>query len=475
MKIIRFLLILACSCNGASAALAQTTAIVGGSVIDGTGAPPQPNAIILIDGKKIVAIGKQGAINVPAGAKVIDASGKYIIPGLIDTNIHLFLTPAIDQAWLGKYEGRFEEIAAEAAQLALKSGLTTVFDSWGPLQPLLNARDGIRRGELVGSRLYVAGNIVGLSGPLGRDFQSGIQQATVSPAFAKRINKIWEENVGPDLLDKTPEEVRTEIRKYIGRGVDFIKFAESSHNLQAAKNNWLMFSPDAAKAIVEEGHKAGITVQTHTSNIESLRLAVLAGIDMAQHPAILGEREMPDSLVRLLVDRGVYCGVLSKTKKRIEIEKEGWRDTGGKGTSRSPEALDHWQGNIVKLIRAGARITLATDQGPDDPKFSYSVSPRLREDEPTRMGEGQFLWLESIVEKGMSPMDAIVAATRNGAAAYHHLSEFGTLEGGKYADLLVLDANPLENISNARKISLVMKEGAVIDRDRLPEKKILTQ
>ena len=460
MKIIRFLLILACSFCGASSALAQATAIAGGAVIDGTGAPPLPDAVILIEGKRIVAIGKHGAIDVPAGAKVIDATGKYIIPGLIDTNVHLVMT--ISEGWLAKYEDRYEDVGAEYAQVTLKNGLTTIYDSWGPTQPLLNLRDRIRRGELLASRLYVAGHIPGFPGPLGRDGGTG----PVSP-FAKRINKIWEENVGPELLDMTPDEVRTEMRKYVARGVDFIKFAASSHDWRAVR---LMFSPEAMKAIVEEGHKAGITVQTHTMNIESLRLGVLAGIDMGQHPEIVGARELPDDLIKMIVEHRVYCAVLSMRKDRLEALKELWKETGAVPT------WVHGQGNIEKLIRAGAPITLATDAFMSDPEFSPAYSPAyLDEDNPFAFGEAHFLWLEAMIEKGMSPMDAIVAATRNGAAAYHHLSEFGTLEAGKYADLLALEANPLENISNVRKISLVMKEGAVIDRDRLPEKKILTR
>ena len=462
-----------CSFVLPSAGYGQTTAIVGATVIDGTGANPISNAVIVIAEKKIVSVGKKSEIQIPADAKVISEDGKFVIPGLIDTNVHLILN--LSPAWLAKYDGRFEDVAAEAAQISLKNGVTTVFDSWGPLQPLLNVRDRIRSGALIGSRLYVAGNIVGLSGPLGRDFQGGAQLASVPPLFAKEINPIWEENVGPDLLDDTPEEIRAEIRKYIARGIDFIKFAEASHNSQGAKDNWLMFSPEAARAIVEEGHAAGLIVQTHTMNVESLRLAVLAGIDMGQHPEVVGAHDLPDDLVKLIVERPVYCGDLSYKKERVAILNEIWNRGAGGGGFWSPDVLEHWQANIAKLIRAGAHITLATDGGTRDPEFTQYSDERLRETDPTEFGKGHFLWLESIVEKGMTPMQAIVSATRNGAAAYHHLSEFGTLESNKFADLIVLDADPLENISNVRRISLVMKEGKVVDRDRLPEHKVLTR
>ncbi len=450
---------------------AQTTAIVNATIIDGTGAAAKPHAVILIQGKRIVAVGPKAEVSVPPNAHAIDASGKYVIPGLIDTNVHLILNTAPE--WLGKYEGRFDQVATEAAQIELKNGVTTVFDSWGPLQPLLDVRDRIRRGEVLASRLYVAGNIVGLSGPLGRDFKNATQLSTISPKFADRINKIWEENVGPALLDDTPEQVRAEIHKYVARGIDFMKFAESSH-LASPPQSFLMFSPQVAKIIVDEGQKAGIIVETHTTNEESLRLALAAGIDMGQHCELLGAQEMPDDLIKIMIDRDFDCGVLSYRRDHMAAVKEIWEISGGKSGWPSPEVLHYWQEvNIPKLIRSGVRISLATDAGTRDPDFVSYASTKLAQHDPTQFGEAHFLWLESMVEKGMSPMQAIVCATRNGTSAYHHLSEFGTLEPGKFADLLILDADPLQNISNVRKISSVMKEGVVVDRDRLPEHKLL--
>src|SRR5262249_26097860 len=147
---------------------AETIAITGATLIDGTGAAAIPDAVIVIDGNKITAVGPRASVRVPAGARQIDAAGKYVIPGLMDANVHLVLGSAIE--FIVRYEGRYEDLIEEAAQVTLKNGLTTVFDSWGPLQPLLNVRDRIKRGEAVGSRMFVAGNIVGFSGPFGRDF-----------------------------------------------------------------------------------------------------------------------------------------------------------------------------------------------------------------------------------------------------------------------------------------------------------------
>lgn len=476
MIITRVLLLIACLLP-ATLLQAQSLAIVNATLIDGTGGAPVTDSVIVIQGKKIVAVGSKSKVKVPSDAKVIDATGKYVIPGMIDSNVHLvfavFRLTGVE--WFGKYEDRLDEIVAEAAQISLKNGVTTVYDSWGPLQPLLNVRDRIRRGELIGSRTYVAGNIVGLTGPLGGDFANATQMSALTKPFQTRINKIWEENVGPELLNMTPEEVRVEIQKYIKRGVDFIKFAASAHNSLASRGGWLMFSPEVMKIIVDEGHKAGIIVQTHTMNTESLRLALAAGIDMGQHLEVVGRHELPDDLVKTIVDRSVYCGVISYGKQYMAANNRLRQMSENKVGRWDPEILHYWQEiNIPKLIRAGALITMESDGGTRDPAYSTQGAEVDKRD-PTVFGEAHFLWLESMIEKGMTPMNAIVSATKNGAAAYRHLKEFGTVESGKFADIVVLDANPLENISNVRKINMVIKEGSIIDRTRLPEKKVLTR
>ena len=178
--------------------------ITGGTLIDGTGAAPVRDAVIVIDNGRFVAAGRRSDVTVPAGAREINAPGKFIIPGLMDANVHLILGSSIE--FIVRHEDRYEDLIEEAAQIALKNGLTTVFDSWGPLQPLLNVRDRIKRGETVGSRMFVAGNIVGFSGPFGREFNRNAE-TTATKALVSRINAIWEENVGQRLLYMDPDEV----------------------------------------------------------------------------------------------------------------------------------------------------------------------------------------------------------------------------------------------------------------------------
>ena len=447
-------------------AYAQVTAITGPAVIDGTGRAPIKDAVVLIEDNRIAAVGTRADVPIPAGARRIDAAGKFVIPGLMDANVHLMLNMSIE--FIVRYEGRYEELIEEAAQISLKNGLTTVFDSWGPLQPLMNVRDRIARGQTIGSRLYVAGNIVGFTGPFGRDF-NGAAETTVTRALFKRISALWEENTGPDLMYLTPELLRPEIRKYIARGIDFLKYGASGHR----DEEFLMFSPEAQKVIIDECRRAGIIVQTHTTNVEALRIVTEAGVDMLQHASWTGPVPIPESTIRLILDKKIYAAVQPRTTQRLAYDVSQ-AESGPNPRRRGKERLQTMHENEVKLIKAGVPLLLATDAGPIDPDRAEAMSPAAQAQRPTAWGNAHFLWLEAMVEKGMKPMDALVAGTRNIAAAYKRLDQIGTLEKGKLADLLILDADPLADISNARRISTVIKDGKVVDRDRLPLKRVLS-
>lgn len=447
-------------------ASADVTAIVGGTLIDGTGGAPVPDAVVVVRDGTIAAAGPRAKVDVPAGARTIDATGKFVLPGLMDANVHLVLGASIE--FIVRYEGRYEALIEEAAQIALRQGLTTVFDSWGPLQPLLNVRDRINRGEVPGSRMYVAGNIIGFSGPFGRDFNAEAE-STASKQLVARINRIWEENTGPDLLYMTPAQVRTEIRAYSARGMDFLKYGASGHVL----TNLIQFSPEAQRAIVEEGHRAGMIVQTHTTSVESLRQGIEAGVDMMQHAASTGPVPIPESTIELARQRQTYLAVQPRTKRRLEIELKRAADAAPDSITRNNEQIRHE--NQVRLAKSGVPLLLATDAGVSDPDALAQMSQELKTDRLTELGEGHFLWFEAMVEKGMSPMTAIVSATRHIAEAYHRQDRLGTVQAGKAADLVVLDADPLADIKNVRRIAMVIKDGQVVDRKRLPVRRVLTR
>jgi imidazolonepropionase-like amidohydrolase len=386
----------------------------------------------------------------------------------MDANVHLMAALRMED--LVRYEDRYEDIIAESAQVALKNGITTVFDTWGPRQALVSARDRIKTGEFPGSRIQCAGNIVGLDGPLSEDFFPKTL-AVASPALVRRINAIWAENVGPALTWMTPDQVAREIRNYIGKGVDFLKYASSEHRTAAGPSAFLAFSPRAQTAIVEETHRAGLTAQAHTTSVEGLRAAIEAGCDIIQHCNITGPTPIPDATLQLLIEHGTASTVFPFTKRRTDwIAEKG--DTTG---FFSNVTLDV---NVRSLIQSGTTLLLATDAGilpaeaVTDPQW---VAAALGEDNLFELGQGHIHWLRAMEEKGFPPLEALKAATRNIAIAYGQDKDFGTLEPGKIADMLILDKDPLQSAENYRSIHVVLKDGAIVDRTALPLNPILTK
>ena len=202
----------------------------------------------------IVAAGPRASVTIPAGATVVDANGKYVVPGLVDTNVHLSLYGGVNERYetLAKYHPRQRDIVLEAAQLQLKYGVTTVRDSYGVLPPLVAVRDRIAAGQAIGPRILAAGNIVGWGGPYSISFSLIREQGLT--LFQEQMNEEVSQGVGEDMVDMTSDEVRTAIRAYLDKGPDFIKFGGTAHFARPA---FIGFSPEAQRAIVEEAHKRG--------------------------------------------------------------------------------------------------------------------------------------------------------------------------------------------------------------------------
>ena len=471
-----------------------SVAIVGATLIDGNGGAPIDDAVIVVTGRRITDVGRRGSVPIPSGAEVIDAAGKYVTPGFIDTNVHLSLYGGNTNARyesLVRYEHRQHEIVLENAQLQLKYGVTTVRDSYGVLPPLIQVRDSIERGAVVGSRMLVAGNIVGWGGPFSLTF-SLIPEDNLT-VFQERINDLISQGAGEELMDLTPDELRGAINAYLDKGPNFIKYGGTAHFSAPVL---IGFSPAAQGAMVEETHKRGLVAETHATNIEGLRLAVEAGIDLIQHPEIVAGREMPDGLVQQIVDRSVVCSMLVNTitgqawqdhlERTADAEQRlaeddvlmGYQGVAARRARTSAEVrrdrrargigMEMRRRNAQKLIERGCIVTIGTDNyRRAAPEFARGPKPENQDP-----GIGSIIAIEGLVELGMTPMEAIVAATKNGAIACRGLDDFGTIEAGKYADLLVLRANPLDDIHNIRGLDLVMKEGRVIDIDALPENPI---
>jgi imidazolonepropionase-like amidohydrolase len=274
---------------------------------------------------------------------------------------------------------------------------------------------------------------------------------------------------------------------------DFLKYGGTAH---FARPSFVGFSPEAQKVIVEEAHARGKVAETHATTTDGLRLSIAAGIDLIQHPELLGTRELPPPLVQAIVERKIICSMLVSTitgeawakhlkdveeaaKKRAEAEKRSEGSaarakTAAEQRQRQAEdglELEMRRKNAQALVKAGAVVTVGTDSyWAAAPEFTRTPKPKNQDH-----GIGTVMAIEGLVELGMSPAEAIVAGTKNGAVAARGLAEFGTLEVGKRADVLVLDASPLDEIKNLRKVSTVMKDGKLVDRDALPASRVLSR
>jgi imidazolonepropionase-like amidohydrolase len=355
------------------------------------------------------------------------------------------------------------------------------------LRPLVAVRDRIAAGAAVGPRILAAGNIVGWSGPYSISFS--LTRANGLTLFQEQMNDEIAQGAGEELMAMTPPQLAKAIDAYLDKGPDFIKYGGTSH---FAEPTFIGFSPDAQRVIVEHAHARGKIAETHSTSPEGLRLSIEAGIDGIQHPEMVDGADLSDDIVNRIRDKQIICSMLVNTmtgeawekhlKDRADTEKK--QAEADKKTSRARTSFEERQRanelgvglevrrrNAQKLIKAGALVTVGTDNyWAAASELSRTAKPRNQDH-----GIGSIIGIEGLVELGMTPSQAIVAATKNGASASRGLAEFGTLEAGKRADLIVLSADPLADIHNIRKISQLIKDGKLIDRATLPQKRILSQ
>ncbi len=486
-----FLALLLAAAAAAPALRAQpgALAIVGATVIDGNGGPPLRDATVVVNGDAIAAVGARGSVTVPAGARTIDGAGKFVVPGFVDTNVHLSLYGGMNDRYetLVRYFDRQPEIVLEAAQIQLHYGVTTVRDSYGMLRPLVAVRDRIAAGAAIGPRILAAGNIVGWSGPYSISFSLTRPQGLT--LFQEQMNDEIAQGAGEELMEMSLPELARAIDAYLDKGPDFIKYGGTSH---FSEPTFIGFSPEAQKTIVERTHARGRMVETHATSPEGLRVALDAGIDGIQHPEMVDGKELDSDLTRRIVERRIVCSMLVNTitgeawekhlKDRAEAEKK-IAEADKKSPARPRTSFEERQranelgtglevrrANAKKLIQAGALVTVGTDN------YWAAASELSRTPKPQNQdhGIGTIIGIEGLVELGMTPAQALVAATKNGAIAAR-AADSGTVEPGKRADMLVLDADPLADIHNIRKISTLLVRGRVIDRASLPERRVLSR
>jgi len=405
-------------------AVAQVTVVRAGRLINPDSGTVLSNQVILIKDGKIQAVG--GALALPADAKVIDLSDKTVLPGLIDCHTHV-----AD----GQSDGEpFNVLRKTASQIALESvpnaramllsGFTTVRDV-GTYRALndIALRDAIARGDVIGPRMFVAGAYITITGGAG-----------AMTGQAPDIQLPWDLHYGEA---NSPWEVRQKVRLLAHDGVDVIKMLSTGAVLTHGSNPAsIEFTEEELQAGVDEASHFGLRVAVHAHAALGIRNAILAGAASIEHAEMLD-----DDIIARAKQHGTYLD--------MDIYDEECIQAGAKTGQTPADFLQHdadlgriQRENFGKAVRAGVKMAFGTDAG----VCPYGTSGK------------QFAFM---VKYGMTPMQAIQAATSNAADLLGHANELGSIKAGKYADLIAVSDDPLKDISLLERVEFVMKDGKV--------------
>ena len=397
-------------------------AIVGATVIDGTGGPPLTHAIVLVNGDRIEAVGPREEVPLSPDVEIVNAENRYLLPGLIDSHVHVAASGYVPTRPRGSETAYKTVIAIHNLRSALQAGVTTVRDLCGD-RINLALRTAAERRMLVAPRLFTAGMGICMTGGHG----------TSEPGFVHEVN--------------TPDAMRAAVREELAAGADFIKL------LTSHRTDYPEFSQAEINAGVEEAHRFGLKVAIHVANFVGVRMAALAGADTIEHASFVDE-EAAD----LMAEKGIVMVPtlwvkhdLAERLERLKAAPEGYPWGDAKDLSRSATWFRRCVEQLPKtmeLVRSrGIRIAAGTDF--------------IMADHPWALVPEE---MEYLTRFGLTNMEAIESATRIGAEALGKAEEFGTVKKGKLADLILVDRDPLVDITAMTEVSWVMKEGEVVPR-----------
>jgi imidazolonepropionase-like amidohydrolase len=416
---------------------APAVVLEGARLIDGTGGPVRDNAALVIEGDRITAVGTVGKLTRPKGARVIDVHGRTIMPGLISAHSHVGLVTGTTN----RADAYTREAVQSAAVLYEQYGVTS-FVSLGLNRDLVfELRDQQKQGSFPGASIFTAGR--GIGAP------NGVPPQPVAPDQIYRPTTI--------------EEARADVRALAGHHADIVKIWVDDNF-----GKFVKMQPDVYGAVIDECHKQKLRVAAHVFYLADAKALVAAGVDVLAHSV----RDLPvdPELVQALKSRGVfYIPTLNVDESFFLLAEQPEVMNDEFFTHAvSPELLQMFQSkafkdkvaanpnvpkakaafavalrNVKTLHDAGVHVAFGTDSG--------ALPERIP-------GWAEHHELELMVRAGLSPMDAIVAATRTSAAVLK-ASDRGTLEPGKRADFLLLDADPLSDVKNVRAMSAIYKAG----------------
>jgi len=433
-----FAAILLAGCKPPEESLQQ--AIIGAVLIDGTGGPPVSDSVVIVAGSRIRAIGNRANTPIPAGVQKIDGRGKFLVPGLIDLHVHLGTRAGAKYDTADYTRERIER----NLNAYLYFGVTSVRSMGIDRQAGFDVRKAEREGKLQTARLFTAGR--GFTAPGGHPSQE----------------------VGDVVVQtNSPEEARKQVDTLAAQQVDAIKIWVDDLGHKAPK-----VKPAVMDAILDQARKYNIPVTAHIYSLADTEYLVRAGAAGFLHMIQDTEDIDPAFIARLRDLRIVFAPTLVRQEldwlytehpnllddpdvaRSVDADvivaaKQAARDAHPMPAERAD--FERAMHNTRKLAAGGVLIGVGSDGGSG---LDFPGLTTHRE-------------LELLAAAGLSPMDVIVAATRNGALALRKSDELGTIESGRRADLMLVSANPLEDVGNLRKIDRLMLNGDWVDREHL--------
>ena len=404
------------------AAFAEVTLIHAGELLAVPGKAPARQMTVIIEDGRITGV-QRGFADVE-GARVIDLSDKFVLPGLMDMHVHLQgeLGPDNDRDTLKMSSQLMEMRSLHYAMKTLLAGFTTVRDVGSSEQEMYAMRDAIERGWVDGPRIIAAGG-VGITG--GHADISG-----VSPDLMKH----W---TSENVCDG-PYDCRRAARNVIKYGADLIKITSTGGVMtQRATGTGQQMEMDELQEIVRAAARMGRKVASHAHEEEGIIAALEAGVASIEHGSYTGPRA-----IKLFKETGAYLVptlLAGKTVATLAVESDFMAP---EVKEKAVRVGNDMAGNFEKAHKAGVKVAYGTDSG---------ISPHGTNAEEAVL----------MVEAGMSAADVIVAATVNAADLIDMSDSIGTIEAGKFADIIAVDASPLEDISELLDVDFVMKGGKV--------------
>lgn len=396
--------------------------LTAGAMIDVTNGEVMENPALVVRGGRIVAIGTQGELDAPQGSQVIDLEDRTLVPGLMDMHVHLSGDAGGNFfAGLSYSAPRQAIVAVKNARKTLMAGFTTVRDVGAGGYSVIAVRDGINAGDIIGPRIFAAGHAIGITGGhCDNNFFPPEMQAKSGGAA------------------DGPWSVRAKVRENIKYGANAIKVCATGGVFsKGTKVGVQQLSLDELKAAVEEAHLRGLTIAAHAHGTDGIKAAIVAGVDSIEHASFAD-----DEAINLAKEFGTYFSMdIYNTEYTLAFgEANGVPE---ENINKEKQVSKAQRDSFRRAVEAGVNMVFGSDAA------IYPHGDNAKQ-------------LSRMVQFGMTPLQALQAATLNSATLLKMENDIGALKEGYMADIIAVNGNPLEDVTVMEQVDFVMKDGAVV-------------